>query len=233
MMQTSHIPDVQNSNVSASEEIVEQETFWDKEIKNFDAIYSHEKSRFSNALDSLFRKDMYQRFEFTMFHAEPVQGRSFLDVGCGTGRYSLELARRSARRVVGLDISSNMVGTCNKLAKEEHLEEQTVFTQTDLLSYQTDEKFDVTIGIGLFDYIKDPSPVLRKMREHSSQCAIMSFPKLWTWRAPVRKVRLALKNCGCFFYTKTQVGELLKQAGFKRYDLFSVGQLYCVVGFVQ
>ena len=34
MMQTSHIPDVQNSNVSASEEIVEQETFWDKEIKN-------------------------------------------------------------------------------------------------------------------------------------------------------------------------------------------------------
>ena len=91
-----------------TKELHEQEKFWDREINNFDSIYSHKKGAFENWLDRTFRWDMYERYKYTLEQCEPVKGRTFLDVGCGTGQYSLELARRNASLVCGLDISSNM-----------------------------------------------------------------------------------------------------------------------------
>jgi hypothetical protein len=55
---------------------------------------------------------------------------------------------------------------------------------------------------------------------------------LRTWRAPVRRVRLALKGCDVYFYSKTKIDALLKQAGFARYEIEQVGQLFCVTAFV-
>ena len=57
------------------------------------------KSKLSNVLDSVFRKDMYERYVFTIKHCEPIKDRTFLDVGCGNGLYSLELARRARAKL--------------------------------------------------------------------------------------------------------------------------------------
>lgn len=43
-----------------------------------------------------------------------------LDIGCGTGKYSLEFAKR-AKKVVGLDISTNMIEFAEKNALKENL----------------------------------------------------------------------------------------------------------------
>lgn len=213
-----------------------QKNFWDKEANTFDAIYSHKKSKLGNFLDSIFRWDMYARFDYTMENSQPIQNRTFLDVGCGTGYYSLELARRDARKVIGIDISEIMVKICQQRAAnaaKEQLGDRCFFIQTDLIEYQPDSKFDVCIGIGLFDYIKEPLPVLMKMRECVQDKVIMSFPRFWTWRAPVRKIRLGLKQCDVYFYTKARIDSLLKKAGFKRYNIQKIGQLYCVSAFPE
>ena len=213
-------------------EIQAQRAFWNSEADAFQRIYTHRKSRFANKLDQVFRKDMYERFTFTIANCEPIKDRTFLDVGCGNGLYSLELARKGAAKVTGIDIAEVMVDLCRKASQDQNLADRCTFIQTDLLDYKPDTTFDVSFGIGLFDYISDPLPVLKRMREVSTDKAIMAFPRLWTWRAPVRKVRLARKGCDVFFYSKARIEELLKDAGFKRQEIVKVGKLYCCVAYV-
>lgn len=216
-----------------NKDLTRQKEYWDSTVDDLDSIYSHGKGGFSNWIDATFRWDMYARYEYTLQHSEPIAGRAFLDVGCGTGRYALEYARRGAARVVGIDVAPRMVELCRARTRQEQLESRCSFLQSDLLQYAAQDKFDVVIGIGLFDYIRDALPVMTKMREVVTDRAIMSLPRLWTWRAPVRRVRLALKGCPVYFYSQEQINRLLKQAGFKSYECEQVGQLYCVTAYVE
>ena len=214
-----------------TEQLLNQEAYWNSEVAAFDAIYSHRKSRFENWLDQTFRWDMYARFDYTMLHAEPIAGRTLLDVGCGTGRYAIEFARRGAKQVTGIDVSQEMISVSERRARDAKVSNQCVFVKSDLLAYRPPATFDVCIGIGLFDYIAEPLPVLSKMREVITDRAIISLPLQWTWRAPIRKVRLSLRGCDVYFYSISRVTELLQQAGFRRHELQRVGQLYCVTAF--
>ena len=211
-----------------SDEIAAQRKFWNSEAAAFEKIYTHRKSSVSNLLDSVFRKDMYERFEFTIKNCEPIANRTFLDVGCGNGLYSFELARRGAAKVVGLDIAEVMVKLCQDRSVNENWTDRCSFHHTDLLAYDEGERFDVSFGIGLFDYIREPLPVLTEMRRRSDK-VIASFPRLWTWRAPIRKVRLGVKGCDVVFYTASGIRKLMAEAGFSSCTLTKVGKLYCVV----
>jgi 2-polyprenyl-3-methyl-5-hydroxy-6-metoxy-1,4-benzoquinol methylase len=212
-----------------SDEILSQRNYWNKESDAFTRIYTHQKSGFSNFLDQVFRKDMYERYLFTIEHCAPVKGRTFLDVGCGNGMYSLELARKGAAKVVGIDIAEKMIELCVDSSKRDGLEDRCSFLQTDLLKYDPETPFDVSYGIGLFDYISDPLPVLAKMRAVTTDKAILAFPRLWTWRAPVRKARLNLRGCPVYFYSRQRIEGLLKEAGFASQSFTTVGKLHCVV----
>jgi SAM-dependent methyltransferase len=214
--------------LTSSSEIDAQSRFWNSEAAAFSSIYSHEKSGFGTWLDKVFRQDMYERYEFTLAACEPVPGRTFLDVGCGNGLYSVELARRDAAKVVGLDIAEGMLARCEQAAQEAGVTDRCTFIHADLLNYEPEKKFDVSFGIGLFDYISDSLPVLAKMHEVSGT-AIMAFPRLGTWRAPVRKVRLTIKGCAVFFYSRRKVERLLREAGFTSIAITKVGKLFCVV----
>ncbi len=214
-------------------EILSQTDYWNQEAERFEKIYSHQKSPFSNLLDRIFRGDMYERFSFTISRSEPISGRSFLDVGCGSGRYSLEYARRGARDVIGIDIAENMLQICRQMAENEGLGGRCSFLHTDLLQFDPEHVFDVSIGIGLFDYISDPLPVLSKLRSVTSDCVIVSFPRLWTWRAPIRKARLSLRGCPVYFYSRSRISNLMRQAGYPKIDISKVGKLFCVVGYAR
>jgi SAM-dependent methyltransferase len=214
-----------------NDEILAQRKYWNSEADTFQRIYTHRKSKLSNALDKVFRKDMYERFTFTIENCEPIRNRTFLDVGCGNGLYSLELARRGAAKVVGIDIAEVMVDLCKQASVAERLDDRCSFEQTDLLAYNSDSHFDVSFGIGLFDYIREPVPVLKKMRALSDDKVILSFPRLWTWRAPVRKARLSIRGCDVVFYTRAQIRKLMTEAGFSRHTVTKVGKLYCVVAY--
>jgi len=208
-----------------SSEKQRQRDYWNQETALFDAIYSGRKSPLGQWLDRVFRKDMFERYEYTLSRAEPIGGRDFLDVGCGSGRYAFELARRGCRHVTGIDIAERMVQHCRRTAD---LSDKTEFLCTDLLDFTPPRRYHVCIGIGLFDYISDPLPVLKKMCACADDCAILSFPRLLTWRAPVRKIRLALRGCSVHFFTKRRIVALLDAAGFKDHTIDKVGKLYCV-----
>ena len=206
-----------------------QRRFWDHESQAFDAIYSHRKSAISNWLDRVFRKDMYDRFRFAMDHSQPIANRTVLDLGCGSGRYAIECATEGASRVVGIDIAPRMLELARSLAAEMGVADRCTFQQNDVLGLDEPSKFDVIFAIGLFDYIRDPAPALRKMRDLTAGRAIISFPRLLTWRALPRKVRLTLRGCDVFFYTRAAILKHLNQAGFAVSEIQRVGKLDCVV----
>jgi len=213
--------------------LTQQSAYWNRAADSFHAIYTHNKSSFANMMDALFRNDMYERFRFTIEQCEPIVNRTFLDVGCGSGEYMVELTRRGASRVVGLDIAEKMLMLSKQAAEKYGVLERCEFIHSDLLKYEGHDIYDVSYGIGLFDYIRDPLPVLQAMRSRTADKTIVAFPRLWTWRAAIRKARLALRGCDVFFYTKSKVRALMKEAGFDQITIVTLGKLLCVVGGVK
>jgi len=201
--------------------------YWNRAAAEFDAIYAGKKNRAGAWLDSLLRKDMFQRFEYTMEASRPIEGRTFLDAGCGTGHYALALARRRAAKVIGIDFSDVMVGICKERAVRENLR-NTEFLRSDILDFEGEEPFDVAIAIGLFDYTKDPAAVLGKLGSRLRDKIIASFPRAGTARALIRKARLATRGCGVFFYSRRDVETLMADAGLKIIAMKTLGQLFCV-----
>ena len=85
-------------------------------------------------------------------------GAAILDVGCGTGRHSLELARRGYR-VTGIDLSDKMLEEAREIARTEELKVE--FIQADATEFNLDRIFDGCICIcegafGLLSMGEDP-----------------------------------------------------------------------------
>jgi 2-polyprenyl-3-methyl-5-hydroxy-6-metoxy-1,4-benzoquinol methylase len=203
--------------------------YWDRRSEGFDAIYSQKKSAAGRLLDRMFRWDMAARLAFALEEAEPIAGKSFLDVGCGSGWYSLAIAEKGAGKTVGLDFSAEMIRLARERAAARKLSEKLTFVQADVMAYQPETSYDVGLAIGLFDYVKDPRPLLVKMSGWVGDRIIATFPRKWTWRAAIRKIRLGLQGCPVYFYTAGCVASLMKEAGFRRVKIQKIGQLHGVV----
>ena len=114
----------------------------------------HETHWFEPVADHL--KEAYLRYSFTRNTKQEVDhaithlllkpGQRVLDVGCGPGRHSLELARRGFS-CVGVDISQQFVDLGNRSAAEEDLEHLVVFERLDARHLEFVEEFDGVISL--------------------------------------------------------------------------------------
>ncbi len=84
--------------------------------------------------------------EVDFFEKELNSNKSarILDIGCGTGRHSLELARRGYN-VTGIDLSESMIGRARELAEKENL--NIVFFTKDARDFNFNREFDLAIMI--------------------------------------------------------------------------------------
>jgi len=80
--------------------------------------------------------------DFIQRELSPAQGKSLLDVGCGTGRHALELASRGYR-VLGVDLSEEMLDMADKKAQQAGLEIE--FVQGDARSLDYQQDFDAVL----------------------------------------------------------------------------------------
>jgi SAM-dependent methyltransferase len=204
--------------------------FWNDSATEFDAIYTGaNKSWFSRLLDRYFRRDMYQRFDWVMGACGDLRGRTICDVGCGSGRFVAEFAKRGSYQVTGVDVAPEMIRLAEALVRETGMGDRCDFALGDVLHWKPNRAFDIAIAIGFWDYIEDPAERLRRIHAFTSQTFLSAWPRFWTWRMPVRKFRLQyLRGCPVYFYRKRQVYELLDAAGFEVVSCERVGKLYCV-----
>jgi len=187
--------------------------YFDDTAGRFDSIYAVEKPWDQKVVDAVFRKTVNQRFDMVMAEMPNMAGKSVLDVGTGSGRYAVELAARGAI-VTGIDFSTEMLGLARTAAEKRGVSDRCRWISDDILQLnQLKERFHISLAIGFFDYIQDPRPFLKLISSLTDGTLYLSFPKRWTARTVLRKLRLAWNGCYVRFYTKREVEALLQGMG--------------------
>ena len=78
----------------------------------FEDLASHMKTAY---LRYSFTKGTMQEVDFILAATRAAIGSSFIDVGCGPGRHSIELARRGMQ-VQGIDVSQDFIDIASRHA---------------------------------------------------------------------------------------------------------------------
>jgi len=95
-----------------------------------------------------------------------VEGKSVLDIGCNAGFYSVEMKRRGAARVVGIDSDDRYLDQA-RLASEVLGHGDIEFARLDVYDVAAlGETFDLVIFMGVFYHLRHPLLALDLIREH-------------------------------------------------------------------
>src|SRR5215217_1119907 len=110
----------------------------------------------------------YPAVKFQEFaHAIPqnLSGKTVLDIGCNAGFYSIEMKRRGAARVVGIDSDERYLAQARYAA--EVLGATIEFQNLSVYDVaQLGEKFDVVIFMGVLYHLRHPLLALDLLYEH-------------------------------------------------------------------
>ena len=110
----------------------------------------------------------YPAFKWRNFaHAVPqdLTGKTVLDIGCNAGFYSMEMKRRGAGRVVGIDSEEMYLEQARFAARVNGLEIE--FRNLSVYDVaRLGEKFDFVIFMGVLYHLRHPLLALDLLREH-------------------------------------------------------------------
>jgi len=109
-------------------------------------------------MDNTFTKNTIEEVEFIIKELKLPAGSHILDVGCGTGRHSIELARRGYK-MTGVDISTGMLNEARRGAARAGVKIDLI--HADAVEFISEKEFDAAICIcegafGLLSSEDDP-----------------------------------------------------------------------------
>jgi 2-polyprenyl-3-methyl-5-hydroxy-6-metoxy-1,4-benzoquinol methylase len=204
-------------------------SYFNREAERFAAIYEKDKPLHQQLGDAIFRRVILERYSLVV-NAIGAPGVTMLDVGCGPGRYGIELARRGAAHCVGIDVAANMVEIARNLAERAGVTAPCEWLVSDWLSSEIEGRFDAVVAMGYYDYLEDPLPHLRKMIGCARGRVFASFPKRWTFRTGLRIVRFKLSRGFVRFYSRSEVIRLFQEAGDPQFlSLVDLGRDYVAI----
>ncbi|MBE7171330.1 MAG: TIGR04290 family methyltransferase [Williamsia sp.] len=97
--------------------------------------------------------------------AQDLLGKTVLDIGCNAGFYSIEMKRRGAARVVGIDSDERYLAQARFAARilgaDIEFKNMSVFEIAQL-----NEKFDIVIFMGVLYHLRHPLLALDLLYEH-------------------------------------------------------------------
>src|SRR4051794_28257419 len=97
---------------------------------------------------------------------EDLSGKSVLDLGCNAGFYSIEMKRRGAARVLGIDGDDRYLAQA-RLASDTLGFNDIEFAQLDVYDVAAlGERFDLVIFMGVLYHLRHPLLALDLIREH-------------------------------------------------------------------
>ena len=105
----------------------------------------------------------WQRFAGAL--PEDLAGRSVLDIGCNGGFYAMEMKRRGAARVLGIDFDEDYLAQARFAAEVEGLDIE--FRRLSVYDVGAlGERFDLVFFIGVLYHLRHPLLALDLIHEH-------------------------------------------------------------------
>lgn len=131
--------------------------YFDREASYWRDVYDQ-----TNVQGRVYRRRMELAMRW-VDEADLAPDSPVLDIGCGAGLVSVELARRGLA-VTGVDSSAEMVALLSQRAADEHLDARVQAQQADVreLPFGSRE-FKLVIGLGVLPWLDDPWSALREM----------------------------------------------------------------------
>jgi SAM-dependent methyltransferase len=166
--------------------------------------------------DKVFRKGVYFRTAVGLNTVKEYNEPTILDVGSGPGVNSVTWLKNSnAKSLLGIDFAESMVEFARKLTQQEGVGERAKYVQGDFITYPFEQKFDIAIACGVFDYIKDAEAFLKRMASVSNKAFVASWPE--------NGLRMALRRyrytCPVYHYTEQEIRRLHDATGVKEYEV--------------
>lgn len=107
-----------------------------------------------------------------------VRGKRVVDFGCGTGEEAIELARRGAAEVIGLDIQERWLLEAKRSAAANGVAANCSFAR------ETNKKADLVLSIDSFEHFEDPADVLETMSDLLAPNGQVWISFGWPWYHP-------------------------------------------------
>jgi 2-polyprenyl-3-methyl-5-hydroxy-6-metoxy-1,4-benzoquinol methylase len=206
--------------------------FFHSYASDFNSIYGNKNTFPSNLINKYLRKSMRLRYAKSIEGCYPIEGKRVIDIGCGPGQYSVELARRGADRVCGIDFAKGMIYLAEQNAKRLGVEHRCNFIFADFMTYNTKDKFDYSIVMGFMDYVEEPEKVLERVLSITRSKAFFSFPADGGILAWQRKLRYK-KRCNLFMYEIEKLYKVFTGVSYKKIEFEKIARDFFVTVFME
>ena len=142
--------------------VEKQENLWDEKAKNYD--------KFNGNLSSF----QIEFFEILSKFGVEFKDKTLVDIGCGTGIYSLHLAK-ICKFVLGVDSSKNMLEELENSAKMQNITNiKTIFS--DFENFKSEDKFDIAF--------LTMSPALKSQNDFEKFSNLANLRIYMNWEKP-------------------------------------------------
>jgi SAM-dependent methyltransferase len=175
----------------------------------------------------LVRPGLYERYRIALEVARHYERPRVLDVGCGSARIGEPLLEGGASQYVGVDFSAPMLELArDRLAR---FGDRVILVESDFLGAKLEGPFDLVLALGVFDYVPDPEPAVRRTAALAAGSAVATFPR-WSWiKGPLRHLRYeVVLRCPIYDYTVRELRFLFGAAGFERLRIVKRGSGFLV-----
>lgn len=202
--------------------------YFDAHTQRYDELYGEVHSPLQRLIDRLFHEVIKQRYDLTFARSGDLRGKRVLDIGCGSGRYTVRFAVDGAAEVVGVDVSEKMLDLARARAEAVGVAGRCTFLRAEFLTWPSARPFDIVTAIGFFDYVTRPAPYIARIAELCRGDVFATFPIRWQVRALIRRLSFLSSGCPVTFYTSREVQGLWGGHGFANAEVVTLDRDYFV-----
>lgn len=124
---------------------------FDKEAAKYDSWYETKIGKHADKVETDCALDLFK----------VTPGMSILDVGCGTGNFSIKIAAKGGV-VTGIDVSDKMLNIAVKKTKKKNLNIEFIKMNSLQLRFQ-DNYFDGVVSMATIEFIFNPEKMIMEM----------------------------------------------------------------------
>lgn len=141
-------------------------------------------------------------------------GERVLDLGCGNGALSRDVAEKSGAWVLGIDLNPDHIN----IAKKTYSHPRVVFEHGDVLTANIQGSFDTVIMSNVLEHLENRSEFLRRVTERiQPRRFLLRVPTFERdWRVPLKAelgIEYRLDPTHCIEYTLETFAEEMAQSG--------------------